>query len=69
MRTAGGTKKLKKLFGELRVPSPVRRQLPVLADGAGRVIWVPGVAQAVPAGEDEAGIQEVLILAVSQETE
>lgn len=43
-RTRGraGSRKLKKLLGELRVPREGRHRLPVVVDGRGEVIWVPG---------------------------
>jgi tRNA(Ile)-lysidine synthetase-like protein len=44
--TAAGTRKLKKLFGERRVPVGDRGRLPVLADRTGRVIWVSGLVVA-----------------------
>lgn len=43
MRTAGGTKTLKRLFAEERVPRSRRHQLPVLADARGDVLWIGGV--------------------------
>jgi tRNA(Ile)-lysidine synthetase-like protein len=46
LRTAGGTKRLKKLFLERRVPRSERRRLPVLADSTGRVLWVGGIGVA-----------------------
>lgn len=56
MRLAYGTKKLKKLFREARVPAGERRCRPVVADGSGVVLWVPGVARSGPvrpvSGED-----------------
>jgi tRNA(Ile)-lysidine synthase len=39
-----GTKKLKKLLAEKRVPLEDRGRTPVLVDAGGRVLWVPGVA-------------------------
>ena len=47
IRLAGGTKKLKKVFLEARIPEPKRGRLPVLVDRAGSVLWVPGVAEAI----------------------
>lgn len=41
--TSGGTKPLKKLFVEERVPRSVRERLPVLVDAAGDVLWVAGL--------------------------
>jgi tRNA(Ile)-lysidine synthase len=50
IRTRAGTRPLKKVLGEARVPLRARRALPVLADADGAVLWVPGVARAdVPA--------------------
>ena len=49
IRLAAGTRKLKKVFGEARVPRPARARRPVLADSGGRVLWVPGVARSVEA--------------------
>jgi tRNA(Ile)-lysidine synthase len=47
MRLAYGSKKLKKLFLEARVPADDRSRIPVLVDAAGSVLWVPGVARSV----------------------
>lgn len=46
VRTRAGTRPLKKLLGEARVPLRKRDTLPVLADAAGAVLWVPGVVRA-----------------------
>lgn len=46
VRTRAGTRPLKKLLGEARVPVRRRGTLPVLADAAGAVLWVPGVVRA-----------------------
>jgi tRNA(Ile)-lysidine synthetase-like protein len=47
IRLAGGTRKLKKLFGDRRVPVSERRRRPVLADRKGNVLWIEGLATAV----------------------
>ncbi len=39
-----GTKKLKKLFGEAKVPQEDREKIPVLVDAEGNVLWVAGFA-------------------------
>jgi tRNA(Ile)-lysidine synthase len=49
MRMNYGTKKLKKLFAEQRVPFNNRAQLPVIVDCEGYVLWVPGVARSIEA--------------------
>jgi tRNA(Ile)-lysidine synthetase-like protein len=46
IRTPGGTKTLKKLFVERRVPRSSRARTAVVADAAGRVLWVVGVERA-----------------------
>ena len=48
VRTPGGTKTLKKLFGEARIPRSARARVPVLADAAGTILWVAGLARAAP---------------------
>lgn len=49
MRTAAGTKRLKKLFAEWRVPLSRRVSLPVLVDADGAVLWAAGGGVAVDA--------------------
>ena len=49
IRLPYGSKKLKKLFAEQRIPVSQRTQIPVLADNSGRVFWVVGVARAADA--------------------
>lgn len=46
---AGGTKKLKKLFVELRIGRSQRARIPILVDAHDRVLWVHGVARAAEA--------------------
>ena len=45
MQLSYGTKKLKKLFAEHRIPFHARAAVPILVDGTGRVLWVVGVAR------------------------
>ena len=57
VRYSYGSKKLKKVFGEARVPLERRSRMPVVVDGRGRVLWVPGVARScllAPAEEEPA---------------
>ncbi len=49
MRFPYGSKKLKKVFAEARVPAHERATVPVVADAAGRVYWVAGVARSTDA--------------------
>lgn len=59
---SGGTRKLKKLFGERRVPRSERGRTPVLQGGNGRILWVAGLATArgAAAGADERGLAVLL---------
>jgi len=47
IRLASGTKKLKKLFLERRVPHALRGRTPLLVDAEGDILWIPRVARAV----------------------
>ena len=49
IRLSCGTRKLKKLFAEARIPRPARACRPVVADSGGRILWVPGVARSIEA--------------------
>ena len=42
-----GTKKLKKLLAEARIPVSERAQIPVLLDARGRILWAAGLASSV----------------------
>jgi len=56
IRLASGTRKLKRLFNDRRVPLSERSILPVVATASDRVVWVAGVArdpEAAPGGEDD----------------
>ena len=64
IRLAVGTRKLKKLFLEARIPEPERRQVPLLVDGLGSVLWIPGVAEATSRG-DESESESVLHIGIS----
>lgn len=44
-----GSKKLKKLFAEARIPIHERAAVPIVVDADGRVCWVVGVARSVDA--------------------
>lgn len=62
VRTAGGTRKLKKLFGERKVGRSARARTPVLTDARGDVLWVAGVAAA--AGTAPAAGQTALFFSI-----
>jgi tRNA(Ile)-lysidine synthase len=48
VRTQAGTRTLKRLFNDRRVPRSARARVPVLADARGRVLWVAGVQRGAP---------------------
>jgi tRNA(Ile)-lysidine synthase len=50
IRLRGGSAKLKKLFGERRVPRSERERIPVLVDAEGAVLWLAGLASAAEVG-------------------
>ena len=57
MKHSYGSKKLKKIFGEKRVPLEERSRVPVVVDGRERVLWIPGVARSsllLPGVEEDA---------------
>ncbi len=60
IRLSHGSKKLKKLFVERRIPLSERARTPVLADGRGRILWVPGVA-IDPEAEAVAGVDPLFL--------
>jgi tRNA(Ile)-lysidine synthase len=46
IRLPGGTKKVKKLLLERRIPASERRGVPLVVDAEGHVLWIPGLARA-----------------------
>ena len=54
-RTKAGTKKVKKLLGEARIPVHLRTKTVVVLDASGDVLWIPGIsASVVDCPRDEA---------------
>jgi tRNA(Ile)-lysidine synthase len=49
IRLRYGTKKLKKLFGEMRLDRQARSRTPVLAEGRDRVLWIVGQVRSIDA--------------------
>jgi len=49
IRLAGGTRKLKKVLSEGRIPVGERKRLPLIVDADGRVLWIPGVVRSTDA--------------------
>jgi tRNA(Ile)-lysidine synthase len=49
IRLPGGTKKVKRLLLERRIPLAERRALPVLVDAEGQILWIPRLARAMHA--------------------
>lgn len=48
IRLKSGSRKLKRLFGDRRIPLSERSRIPVLSDAEGRVLWVWRVAKGSP---------------------
>ncbi|MGI9179672.1 MAG: tRNA lysidine(34) synthetase TilS [Longimicrobiaceae bacterium] len=65
IRLAGGTKTLKKLFLERRIPRSRRHLLPLLVDGRGRVLWIAGVVRSLDAAPQPE--REALFLAIADD--
>ncbi|MEX0837150.1 MAG: tRNA lysidine(34) synthetase TilS [Gemmatimonadota bacterium] len=66
MRTSAGSRKLKRIFLEARIPAPERRAVPVLADAEGEVLWIPGVARSkVATARSGDGVAESLPIGVA----
>ncbi|MNO03981.1 tRNA(Ile)-lysidine synthase [compost metagenome] len=38
-----GSKKVKDIFIDEKIPPSLRSQIPVVTDAKGRIIWIPGV--------------------------
>jgi tRNA(Ile)-lysidine synthase len=55
IRLAGGTRKLKKVLADRRIPLGKRDRQPLLVDAAGVVLWVPGVVRSADAAGEDAG--------------
>ena len=49
IRFSYGSKKLKKIFGERRIPVRERHRWPVVVDARDRVVWIPGLVRAAVA--------------------
>jgi hypothetical protein len=42
-----GSRKLKRVFGDARVPAPARHSIPIVTDRWGGVLWIAGVTRGV----------------------
>lgn len=63
VRLAYGSKKLKKILLEARVPAGERNRVPVVVDATGAVLWVPGVIQAMGTGPND---DDMLTIGIDQ---
>jgi tRNA(Ile)-lysidine synthase len=52
IRLPGGTRKVKKVLLEDRIPPSERHRVPLVVDAEGEVLWIPGVARAEPRAEE-----------------
>ena len=46
IRVTGGTRKVKKVLLEARIPPSERHRVPLVVDAEGQVLWIPGLARA-----------------------
>jgi tRNA(Ile)-lysidine synthase len=53
VRTRAGSRKLKKIFGDLRIPAHLRSALVLIVDDSGTVLWIPGWFRGEPLGDRE----------------
>lgn len=53
IRLPGGTRKVKKVLLERRIPPSERHRVPLVVDAEGRVIWIAGVARAESIGSGD----------------
>ncbi len=69
IRLGGGSRKLKRVFGDRRVPLSERGRIPVLSDAEGRVLWVRGIAKAGEASVSDpgSGVRERSLLTIEIE--
>lgn len=65
IRTSGGTKRLKKVFGERRIGRTARARIPVLVDARGVLVWVAGLARAPDAAPHSA--QDALFISIDDD--
>ena len=69
MKHTYGSKKLKKIFAEKRVPVEERSRVPIVVDGKERILWIPGVARSsllLPGADDDALMLSVSTSAVAR---
>ncbi|TFG64989.1 MAG: hypothetical protein E4H28_04635, partial [Gemmatimonadales bacterium] len=59
IRLHGGSRKLKRVFGEARVPVSARHSIPIVSDSQGNVLWVAGLTRC--AGQAAAQNTELVI--------
>lgn len=69
IRGPGGGRKLKKLFGELRLPARDRGFTPLVVDGRDEILWIPGLYRSAlaPASSEEGG--HAVFLNIGEEAE
>ncbi|MFQ5530945.1 MAG: tRNA lysidine(34) synthetase TilS, partial [Gemmatimonadota bacterium] len=59
IRMPAGSRKVKRVFGEARIPAWARHSIPIVADRTGSVLWIAGLTRGVD--EDEAQDQKLVI--------
>ncbi|MEX0979672.1 MAG: tRNA lysidine(34) synthetase TilS [Gemmatimonadota bacterium] len=71
IRLAAGSRKLKKVLAEARIPRGERGRIPILTDARGEVLWIPGVAKAAvvrdPARPEKVLAEGPLFIGIEEE--
>src|SRR5690606_8410385 len=56
-----GTKKVKDMFIDLKIEPSMRDRTPLIADGDGRIIWIPGIRRSRHAMVSELTIRAAML--------
>lgn len=69
IRGPAGSRKLKKLFGELRVPARDRVRTPLVVDGRDEILWIPGLYRSALAPVSSEAGGHAVFLKIGEEAE
>ena len=61
LKGTGGTKKIKEIFIEAKVPRTERDGWPIVEDADGRILWVPGLKKSAFEAEDRGQARYILL--------
>lgn len=63
-----GTKKVKDIFIDEKVPPSLRSRIPIVTDGQGRILWIPGIRRSSIAAVGQ-HTSSVLLMTVVRDAE